>query len=276
MKSTIITADDVRRAYDAMQTAEKACHRAIYGGSSERKVEYLKREIEYEYKSDAPDMEHISDLIADLAQAEADRNAEESYNPSHTETARLQKAQEIAEMRYDAYKKAYLTQCLVVIEAALKTEEKNWKGMHCHWKRTTEKMQDIIDRATADLDGITATYSGTRRDYSEPRYDATIAVMWGTHDYQHSAHMSLISYSKSDALEWPNDTPVCDRPAANFTAEQIDAEITAYYTAMKSIDAMRDRYIAECAALISQFGAISTRDLDRRAKVDDYDIRKVA
>ena len=130
MKTTIITADDVRRAYDAMQTAEKACHRAIYGGSSERRVEYLKREIEYEYKS--------------------------------------------------------------------------------------------------------------------------------------------------DALEWPNDSPVCNRPAAHFTAEQIDAEITAYYTAMKSIDAMRDRYIAECAAIISQFGAISTRDLDRRAKVDDYDIRKVA
>ncbi len=275
MKSTIITADDVRRAYDAMQTAEKACHRAIYGGSSERRVADIKYAIEYEYKNDTPDMERINDLIADLAQAEADRNADENYSPSHTETARLQRAQKMAEMRYDAYKKAYLTQCLVVIEAALKTEEKSWKGMHCHWKRTIEKVQAIIDRATADLDGITATYSGTRRDYTPPRYDATVTVTWG-HDYQHRECMYLISYSKSDALEWPNEKPVSDRPAAHFTAEQIDAEIAAYYTALKSIDAMRDRYIAECAALISQFGVIGTGDLDRRAKVDGYDIRKVA
>lgn len=273
---TTITADDVRRAIEAMKAADSAYNRAIYGGHSTRRVYEIRREIEREYESDEPDMGRINDLIADLAKAEADRNAEESYKPSHIETCRLHSAKQLAEMRAAAYKRAYLTQCLAVIEDALKSDEAAWKGMHCHWKRTKEKMQAIIDAATADLDGITATYSGTKRDYTPTRYDAGVTVMWGTHDYQNKEHMSLINYSKSDALEWANDTPISNRAAAHVTAEQIDAEITAYSTALKSIDAMRERYIADCAAIVSQFGIVNAKDLDKRAKVDDWDIRKIA
>jgi len=268
-----ITASDVRRAYDAMETAAKAYNRAIYGGSSARRVCNLSREIEYEYKSDAPDMERISRLIAELAQAEADRNADESYSPSRVETDKLRRSKQLAEMKYDAYKRAYLTQCLAVIETALEDDE-TWRGMHCHWKRTAEKMQGIIDRATADLDGITATYSGTRRDNVRYRYDATVTVMWG-HDYQHKECMSLKSYSESDVLEWTREVPVSHR-TAQLSAEQIDAEITAYSNAMQSIDAMRERYISDCAAIVSQFCAIDTDDLDKRAEVDYWDIKKVA
>jgi hypothetical protein len=83
-------------------------------------------------------------------------------------------------------------------------------------------------------------------------------------------------HSKSDTLEWANDTLASNRAAAHVTTEQIDAEIAAYSTALKSIDAMRERYIADCAAMTSQFGIINTHDLSKRAKVDDYDIRKVA
>jgi hypothetical protein len=272
---TTITADDVRRAIEAMKAADSAYNRAIYGGHSTRRVYEIRREIEREYESDAPDMERINDLIADLAKAEADRNAEENYKPSHIETCRLHNAKQLAEMRADAYKKAYLTQCLVVVEDALKSDESAWKGMHCHWKRTKEKMQAIIDKVTDDLDGITATYSGTRRDYTPTRYDATITIMWG-HDYQNKEFMSLINYSKSDTLEWANDTLASNRAAAHVTTEQIDAEITAYSTALKSIDAMRERYITDCAAIVSQFGIVNAKDLDKRAKVDDWDIRKIA
>lgn len=273
---TTITADDVRRAIEAMKAADSAYNRAIYGGHSTRRVYEIRREIEREYESDEPDMGRINDLITDLAKAEADRNSEENYKPSSVETCRLHNAKQLAEMRAAAYKRAYLIQCLAVIEDALKSDETAWNGMHCHWKRTKEKMQAIIDAATADLDGITATYSGTKRDYTPTRYDAGVTVMWGTHDYQNKEHMSLINYSKSDALEWTNDTPISNRAAAHVTAEQIDAEITAYSTALKSIDAMRERYITDCAAIISQFGIVNAKDLDKRAKVDDWDIRKIA
>lgn len=270
-----ITAKDVQAAIQDMRTAETTLNAAIYGDmEARRRVQEYKQALEYEYDHDR-DPKKIVRLVERLAKAEADKNATSKRRDTATTVHRLSTARDVATMRATAYKKAYLTQCAAEVEAALAADT-SWKGMHCHYKRAKEKMQLIIDAATQNMEGITATYSGTKHQYdrdSTPHFSASITLQW-RHDYQSNVTITLISYNESDELQEIHSTPMSERMMATATPERIDAEASEYMRAQRDIDALKERYIAECNAITSQFGYISIEDLDNRAITEKYDIRK--
>ena len=273
MKPTI-TADEVRKTINDADIAQETLSAAIYGDmDARRRAQDCKRRLEYAYENGA-DADEIARLIADLAKAEADRNATRGRKSDGDTVHRLSRARDLANMRADAYKKAYLTQCAAVVEDALSSDE-SWKGMHCHYKRTKEKVQGIIDAATSDLNGITVTYSGSKRQWSrdsEAQYDAGVTVQW-SHDYQSTVHISMLSYSNSDKLDTIQNL-ASSRTMATATPEQIDAEIASYAAAQRAIAELKKAYIDQCAAIVSQFDLIATADLDKQASMSEYDVRR--